>query len=73
MSDEINKPIYPSAPLEQSVSATQQQPLIGPKVATRPPQPPSYEQAISETTPAVTTGPNVVVVTGKHFKFYTLK
>ncbi|KNC27328.1 hypothetical protein FF38_07247 [Lucilia cuprina] len=62
MSDEASKRVYPAAPLEESVAATQQQPLIAPKV-TAPPQPPTYEQAIGGTTPAAASGPNVVVVT----------
>ncbi|KAM7342158.1 lipopolysaccharide-induced tumor necrosis factor-alpha factor homolog [Cochliomyia hominivorax] len=67
MSDETNKRVYPSSPLEENIAGNQQQPLIAPKAATaassRTPQPPSYEQAIGETTPAVTAGPNVIVIT----------
>ncbi|XP_065369149.1 uncharacterized protein LOC135961569 isoform X2 [Calliphora vicina] len=66
MSEDPNKRVYPAAPLEESVVAAQQQPLIEPKSVPQPPQPPhppTYEQAIGASTPAVTAGPNVVVVT----------
>lgn len=69
MSEDGHQRVYPSMPLEVKIDPTQQQqqqPLIAPPAdSTRPPKPPSYEQAIGETTPALTEGPHVVVVTGK--------
>ncbi|TMW45637.1 hypothetical protein DOY81_009283 [Sarcophaga bullata] len=67
MSGDGQQRVYPSVPLEVKIDATQQQqPLIASTAdATRPPKPPTYEQAIGETTPALTAGPNVVIVTGK--------
>ena len=70
MSGDGQQRVYPSVPLEVKIDPTQQQqqqqPLISSTAdSTRPPKPPTYEQAIGETTPALTAGPNVVVVTGK--------